>query len=83
VFCVAFHKLQFGFVIFCPKNIGGKVARKALENLTRCWVYDNNFIYILRAAFKSILFHTKIQSQNVIREKLHNAFWFEKGALKM
>jgi len=34
VFFEAFFQLQFGFVIFCRKNIGAKAACKALVNLT-------------------------------------------------
>ncbi len=34
MFCVAFLKLQFGFVIFWQKNIGAKAALKILVKLT-------------------------------------------------
>jgi hypothetical protein len=34
VFYAAFINLQFGFVIFCRKNIGSKVASKMLMRLT-------------------------------------------------
>ncbi len=56
VFCTAFLKLQFVFVIFCPKNTSVKTAQKMLVKLTagdlsewpECFGFDrwtdNNFI---------------------------------------
>jgi len=35
VFCATFIELQFGFVIFCHKNIGSKAARKMLVKLIK------------------------------------------------
>ncbi len=34
VFCAAFMCLQFGFVIFWPKDFGAKAAHKMLVKLT-------------------------------------------------
>jgi len=34
-FCTAFPLLQFGFVLFCRKNIGAKAACKMLIKLTK------------------------------------------------
>ncbi len=46
-FCAAFLHLQFGFVILCRKNIGGKAADKRLAKVTT-GVYFTN---VLPAAF--------------------------------
>jgi len=47
VFCAAFPYLQFGFVIFCGKNVGAKAACKMLVKLTPIV----NFTNILQTAF--------------------------------
>ncbi len=39
VFCAAFTLLQFGFVIFWPKNICAKAAHKMLVKLTTANLY--------------------------------------------
>jgi len=47
LFCRAFFYLQFGFVIFCRKNIGAKAVGKMLMKLTPIV----NFTNILQAIF--------------------------------
>jgi hypothetical protein len=62
VFCTAFLKLQFGFVIFWYKNIGAKAACKMLMKLTTGVIQRGLFCMIAMEAAKSL---AKDQNSNV------------------
>jgi len=64
MFCAAFLKLQFGFVIFWQKNIGAKAACKMLMTLTK----KLNFVHFLQAVFLSGKINTTLQARGVEQE---------------